>query len=56
MILLADSEGPDVCADAQADPDLRCPHLPEDMFSSGTAQVMTRYQSIDESLHTKYGG
>ena len=36
MIRSADSEGPDQCADAQADLGLRCPHMPKYMFSRGT--------------------
>ena len=37
MILLADTEGPDQCADAQADLGLRCSHMPEDAISHGAA-------------------
>ena len=33
MILLADSEGPDHGADAQADLGLRCLHMTEDTFA-----------------------
>ena len=39
MSLLADGDGPDECADAQADLGFRCPHMPEDMFSHGTDQI-----------------
>ena len=28
------------CADAQADLDLRCPHIPDDMFKHGTAHII----------------
>ena len=41
MILLADNWGPDYTArNAQADMDLRCPHMPEDTFLHGTAQII----------------
>ena len=39
MILLADSEGPDQIADAQADLGHHCPHTP-DTFSNGMAYIM----------------
>ena len=42
MILLADSEGPDQTALAQSDLGLRCPHMPEDMFSQGTAHIINK--------------
>ena len=40
MVLLADNEGPDDHTDAQADPGLRCPHMPVDMFLHGAAHIM----------------
>ena len=56
MILLADTEGPDQCADAQADLGLRCSHMPEDAISHGAAFmiVMTSlgFQAIDWSCPT----
>ena len=36
-ILLADSEGPNHCADAKTDLDLHWPHMLEDSFSHGVA-------------------
>ena len=41
MIPAEDSKGPD----AQADLGLRCPHMPEDTFSHGIAQLGPVVQS-----------
>ena len=38
-ILLADSEVPNHCADAQTDLGLHCPHMLEDTFSHGVTQM-----------------
>ena len=40
MILLADSECPDHCANALANLGLRCLHIPEDTFLHGMAQLL----------------
>ena len=40
MILLADSKSPDQTSRMRSDLCLRCPSMPEDMFSQGEAQMM----------------
>ena len=48
MILLAESEGPDYCATAQADQCLRCPYMSEDTFLNGEAHFfsITPFENI----------
>ena len=48
MILFADSKGPDQTAgwSAQADLDLRCPHMPEDGHSILSADLRRAIVSI----------
>ena len=41
MILLADSEGPDQCTDAQTDLSFHYQHLPEDTFWNGMAHMFS---------------
>ena len=46
MVLLADSEGPNQTADAQADLGLRCSHMPEDLFSHGADYLIMVHSYI----------